>query len=589
MKVRFEPGGAEVEVPRGITVMEAAVRAGLSVDAPCGGRGRCGKCRVRIVSVAGAAEATELQHLTTDEITAGMRLACVHRLTSDAVVETPSALFGNLTGGSLTVGNPIAGSLTAGIHTARRVSWSFDSADRKGHVLIASRRPDPYVERVPSWTGAFLGVAADIGTTTIACYLWDLTDGRLLGSVSVANPQAIHGADVMSRISYAASGRSALDTLRREAIEAVNNLVRKVTCSAGASPADVFELTVVGNTCMHHLFLGLDPAQLGSYPYIPSVTEPLVLRPGQVGVDINPAGAVLVLPNVAGYVGADAVGMMLALDLDTLPGTTLAVDVGTNTEISLARNGRIVACSAAAGPAFEGGHISSGVRAGPGAIDRAWVVHDPLRTAPQLEFRVIGGGKPAGICGSGLVDLVAEFLRLGLVSGRGEIVTHRLGPQPAPLPLRERVVQHQGAKAVLVAGSDVTDHGRPILLTQKDVREFQLAKGAILAGVKILMRRMGVSEGQVDRVMLAGAFGNYLDPGNACVAGLLPLSLASKVIPVGNAAGAGASAAMLSREEFERAGSIARSVEYVELAAEPDFADVFTACVDFGTPLDIGG
>lgn len=470
------------------------------------------------------------------------------------------------------------------------------------------------------------GMAIDVGTTTVAGYLCDLLTGKQAAVVSAQNPQVAHGADIITRITYAMQEESGLSKLQSAVAGAVNGLVEEAASQAGIRAEDIYCLTVAGNTCMHHLFFGIDPKHIGLYPYVPAVTGPLKVTASELGIKVNPAGLVLALPNVAGFVGADTVAMALALDLDRKPGVTLAVDIGTNGEIVLAKDGRMLACSAAAGPAFEGVQISSGIRASNGAIDHVWEVgrsrsdiglsedraYDVTRldrvdgrsmndagpdavadacsdigmehdTSPGrhphghagierffcVEYSVIGGGRPEGICGSGLLDAVASLLRQDVISSKGEIVQ------------ASGVVERDGHRAFVLAEGAATASGSPILLTQKDVRELQLAKGAILAGVRVLLDRMGIGPEAVDEVLLAGAFGNYLDPASAFEIGLFPREMAGRVRQVGNAAGAGALAALRSKEEYARAGEIGKTMEYVELAAVTRFHSLFVSSLYF--------
>jgi uncharacterized 2Fe-2S/4Fe-4S cluster protein (DUF4445 family) len=345
---------------------------------------------------------------------------------------------------------------------------------------------------------------------------------------------------------------------------------------AGVTRDQVYLVSVVGNTTMHHLFLGISPKYLALAPYVPVIAGPLTATPQEAGIAINAAGRVCVLPNIAGFVGADTVGVILATDLDWSGNVKLAIDIGTNGEIVLGSRDRMVACSAAAGPAFEGSQISCGMRGTIGAIDH-------VQFGDGIGYSVVGGGKPQGICGSGLLDAVAGMLTRGIIDHRGKLLpSGLLGVQAAPY--QNRIVSHEGANALVLVDESETEHGRPILITQKDIREVQLAKGAIAAGIQALLEQLGASLEEIGEVLLAGAFGNYLDPHSACAIGLIPQELEGKIRPVGNAAGSGAKMALLSRSEYRRAGLIAGMVDYVELSAYKNFTNIFAGSMYFPAP-----
>ena len=353
----------------------------------------------------------------------------------------------------------------------------------------------------------------------------------------------------------------------------LNLLIGEAVAKAGATREQVYAVTVAGNTTMHHLFLGINPKHLALAPYVPVIAEPLTASAQEAGIAINTAGRVYVLPNIAGFVGADTVGVILATDLDWSESVKLAIDIGTNGEIVLGSRDRMLACSAAAGPAFEGAQIGCGMRGTTGAIDH-------VRFDDGIGYSVVGAGRPQGICGSGLLDAIAGLLAQGIVDHRGRILPpDQLGCQAAGY--KDCIVAHEGANALLLVDESETAHGRPILITQKDIREVQLAKGAIAAGIQVLMEQLGISVDDISEVLLAGAFGNYLDPHSACVIGLIPQELEGKIRPVGNAAGTGAKMALLSRSEYRRAGLIAGLVEYVELSAYKHFTNIFTDAMYF--------
>jgi uncharacterized 2Fe-2S/4Fe-4S cluster protein (DUF4445 family) len=347
------------------------------------------------------------------------------------------------------------------------------------------------------------GAAFDIGTTTIAAYLIDLTTGDEIATASAVNPQTQVGDDVISRISYSTSEPDGLKKLQSSVLLEMNSLIEKLSAAAEVSPSDIYEISVVGNTCMSHLFLGVDPANLAQAPYVPVVRQSLTLAAWEMGMGINPCGRVHVLPAIAGYVGADTVGVVLASGMYNDGRLTLAIDIGTNGEIVLGNKDRMLSCSTAAGPAFEGAHIRHGMRAAAGAIDAVWLDES------GLSFGTIDGKTPVGICGSGLLDAVVCMLRAGVVDEGGRIVDPEELPQEYAF-LKDSLRMGEKGMEFVLADERESSTGEPIVITQRDIREVQLAKGAIAAGIATLMGRMGVAAEDLDRVILAGAFGNYV-------------------------------------------------------------------------------
>ncbi len=608
-KVTFQPVNQEIYVSPGITVKDAINLAGFEFDFPCGGRGKCGKCRLQIPTGAVAPTPAEQELLDEESLAKDFRLACLARITGDTVVELPY------------VTTPKHQILIAAVEKQIRLEphlnkiylemdppdlqhqqpdWEHlrDSTEQAG--LTAGDKPAlellralPQTLRAANWrvtvladqekiwgveplntTDRLLGIAFDIGTTTVVGYLLDLRTGQELAAVSALNPQTRYGADVITRIAFASHEEGGLSELHEAIISELNGLIGEAAGQAGMQREDIYTVSVVGNTTMHHLFLGINPGNLALAPYIPVLQQPMVLTARELGLQVNPAGMIYALPNIAGYVGADTVGVLLATDLDWSEGIKLAIDIGTNGEIVLGSKERLVACSTAAGPAFEGSQISGGMRGTIGAIDH-------VRFDDGLKFTVIGGGRAQGICGSGLLDAVAGLLQQGIMDFRGRILSPDQLTAEAERYADRSVKLESGVKAFVLATAPETVDGRPIMITQGDIRELQLAKGAIAAGIQVLLERLGCDLDAVAEVLLAGAFGNYLDPHSACAIGLIPQALESRVRPVGNAAGAGAKAALLSRSEYRRAGMIADFTEYVELSAYPNFSHLFASCLNF--------
>ena len=503
--VTFPDRGVRVAVPAGSTVLAAEIAAGLQPDAPCGGRGTCGKCLVKILE--------GREHLRPKDGPMPSEewvKACQLLVEGDAVIGLPQSGENRI--------------LTGGLSMASEAV----EAD-----------------------GPFFALAAfDVGTTSLVGYLMDGRTGAQLAVDSRLNPQVQFGADVIARGSYAMEhGTEPLTGAIRAALEEMLGILAE---KAGCSRSDIRRVSVVGNTCMHHLFLGYSPAPLMVAPYMPHHRDAEIRQAGELGMTIAPDGQVWVLPCIAGFVGADTVGCLLAADWSNREPLTLMIDIGTNGEMVLGNRHRSVTCSTAAGPAFEGAKIRCGMRGAAGAIDH--VTAGPNGT---VAYHAVGGAEAAGICGSGLLDAVAVLLQQGYLDGSG-----RMAAAGAP-----ELGQVDGKPAWFF-----TDR---VCLTQADIREVQLAKGAIAAGIRLLCRWLGVEITDIEQVLIAGAFGNYMSPDSACAIGLLPPELRQRIVPVGNAAGEGAKLAVLRPDQFELSKRLSREVNFLELANDPDFQDIF--------------
>ncbi len=466
--ITFQPQNITIQTEAGTTVLQAQIAAGLRPDAPCGGKGTCGKCRVRI----DGAEVLACQTLVDRDITV----------------------------------------------------WTTDAAE----VTILTEGVSSAVQ--PDGVDEYC-LAFDIGTTTVVAYLLNGRTGALLARSSLMNPQSQFGADVISRIEQVLAGKG--EALRRCIHRALSDLAAETAGKAGIQPQQITRTAIVGNTAMHHLLLGIDPRPLVTPPYMPAVSEALEL------------GSARILPNIAGFVGGDTVGCMVATRFDQLEELTLLIDIGTNGEMVLGDRKRRIACSTAAGPAFEGAKISCGMRGAAGAVDHVTVENG------SLSYHVIGDGAPKGLCGSGLMDLVAALLEIGIIDESGYM---------------------EGGAYTLCDN---------VTLTQKDVREVQLAKAAIRAGIELLAQNLGVEVSQIQKVYLAGAFGNYLNPASACRIGMIPPVLEHRIEPIGNAAGEGAKLCALSAGQFAYSQSLAKHTEFLELASLADFQDCYVDALEF--------
>ena len=420
--------------------------------------------------------------------------------------------------------------------------------------------------------GRMFGASFDIGTTTCVCTLVDLRNGATVGVASSINKQASFGADVMARAAKAMRGPEDIAQLQAAAIETVNDLFRQVQAEAGVEPREIYESVIVGNATMMSLLLGVSPESIALAPYVATFVEPQDVRADQLGFDMHPLGWVAIYPSIGSYVGADIVGDIVATGLVRDPEVRLLVDVGTNGEIACGNKDRTVATAAPAGPAFEGGEIVFGMRATEGAIEGVVLING------RVELQVIGGDdvEPRGICGSGLIDIVAQLRLAGLLDDGGKMTT-REDADAAGHPLAANLVMHGEVRAFQLHGE--------VVLTQADVRALQFAKGAISTGIETAMRELGVGAEDLDEVMLAGSFGSYINPRSAQVIGLVPPVPVEKIKAVGNTASEGAKMALMSFREREVAWELPAFVEYIELSAVEDFNDRFIGNLGL-PPLD---
>jgi len=592
-QVTFTPAGVTVAVPPDDSIMNAAEKAGIGLAILCQGRGTCGKCRVRrrrgdlTPPTAGEGE-----FLTGEELKHGWRLACQAYPRSDCRIdirpETLSASPGPAWQDQLPPVKPDpvlrryplalsppttednqadASRLLMGMAKQHRGRFFLDAALLPG-VADTLRQADWQVQvlvrgreileiRPMSQPGPRLGLAVDLGTTTIAAYLVDLDDGQTRAVASVANPQSCCGVDIISRLERAAASAADAGKMQKLAVAALNELSDRLCAEAGAVREDIAEAVVAGNTAMHHLLLGLPVESLGRAPFTAAVTQALEIKAQEVGLAIMPGGYLRLLPNIGGFIGGDLVAALL--DTPLRPGPALLIDIGTNTEIALITDTGITAVSCASGPALEGAQISHGMAARAGAIEHL----DFYNSRPR--YRTIGGSPPRGLCGSAVVDAVAALRRAGVLDKSG-----RMQPHPG--------VQGQGKtrEFVLVEARK----GQPaITFTQSDVRQVQLAKAAIRTGIKILLQGSGYTENDLRRVLLAGAFGAGLDWQNSIAIGLLPDLPLDRFHAIGNAAAAGARRVLLSRTCRRRADLLALRVRHLELAAQPDFDARFLAAL----------
>jgi uncharacterized 2Fe-2S/4Fe-4S cluster protein (DUF4445 family) len=435
----------------------------------------------------------------------------------------------------------------------RSSDWNIQASVR-GNEVIAISPP----------SGHHLGLAFDIGTTKIAGYLLDLDNGRTLSAQGIMNPQIASGEDIITRLTYAMKSPSAALRLQKLLIDALNKLILDLCAPIEAEPEEILEVVAVGNTAIHHMLLRLPVAQLATSPFLPAISDALDIKTRDLGLHVATGAYVHLLPNIAGFVGADHVAMLLSTEVWRSDSVILAIDIGTNTEVSLVSNGHITCVSCASGPAFEGGHIKYGMRAAPGAIERLRLIDD------RVEYQTIASSPPVGLCGSGILDAMAQLYLAGVLNTRGRMGNH------------QRVRTIDGQREFVLVSEQERDGQPAITITQSDVRELQLAKGAIRAGIQALLQSEGRDEQEIEQVVIAGAFGTYIDIASAITIGMLPPLPLDRFRQVGNAAGMGAKMALLSSSARLEARKIAQLVEYLELTTVPDFNRIFMKAIFIG-------
>ena len=521
VEIRLLPVDRVLHALVGEGLLHVLQRENVALGATCGGLGTCGECRVRFLTGTPDPTPSDLALLSGEDIEAGWRLACQQPVWADASIE-------------------ITGSRSSHqVETAK-------SLEVAPEILQGESSPA---------NGEGIGVAIDVGTTTLAVYVFDLASGAMLGDAAGYNPQRTMGADVISRIGHVrAYGEAGLKQLQQAVIGGLNNRVRSACGQAGAEPKDILRAVVAGNPTMLHLFMGVSPVGIDQSPFEAAFLDSVTATSTEVGLDLHPEARVQLLPGASSYLGSDVVVGMLATSLGEEGRTELLVDIGTNGEIVLANDGRFVACSTAAGPAFEGAAIRDGMNAVPGAIE------DVRITGRHVTYSTIGDAPPEGICGTGLIGAVHELLKEGAIDSSGKL-------------LREHeALSEQFCGEGRHLGFSLAQSSRRVTLYQEDIRSFQLGKAAIRAGIDTLLDVTGVAAGDLERVYIAGAFGTHLKPQRALGTGLLPAIPTERIRPVGNTAGQGAVMVLLNRSLLGAADALAKRVETIELATLPEFA-----------------
>jgi uncharacterized 2Fe-2S/4Fe-4S cluster protein (DUF4445 family) len=609
--VTLQPMGRKIEVKKGTTVLAAARLAGVGLSAICGGHLACGSCVIKVPkrNLVNAPTATEVEILGKQKLAQNFRLACQTIILETTVIEIPAESLTALQRTQVEgeeeriVFDPLIRihdlSVTKTISTSARDDWksvlltlenlqistpkqfSLNSVKDLSRTLRKNEGKIRLVTRGQELISVFsphtpvLGMAVDIGTTKIAGYLLNMENGETLAQAGRSNPQISFGEDVMTRITHIMKEKDGNLVLQSLIVDAINSLSKELCKNAnlqsvetGATktiePIQICDFVMVGNTAMHHIFLGLSVHQLGLAPYLPTISEPLDFAAHELFISAAPGTKIHLLPNIAGFIGADHTAMLLAAGIRQEQKSTLYLDIGTNSEITLRTGKHTLACSAASGPAFEGAHIRDGMRAGEGAIERVRITNN------QIFYQTIAQSKPVGICGSGIVDAIAQMLTAGIINPQGSFN-------------RQHPLVKKGEKGlqVIIAPAAESQQGQDIVITAKDVSEIQLAKGAIRTGITLLLRATQTTNEQIEKVVLAGAFGSYLSIESANTIGLIPHFRNAQITQIGNAAGIGAKQALLSAAKRAEALEIGEQIKTLELSNHPDFSNEFTKALGF--------
>ncbi len=596
-----------LKVRTGETVWEALKEADVELEGDCGGLGKCGKCKVNVLSSIGPPTEEEKKHLEEDELRQGTRLACRTQVDKDLVInigehDSSTEYFQILKSGHRPLLHP-----DPLIHK-RLISLPSDiyhdglsDLDRIKMVLVPKRRDLvatlhclqelPEMLEATQFSGTavmhdncllawqhqkdvhrYYGIIFDLGTSTLVGKLINLTDGTEVAAVSRLNSQIKYGTNVISRLQYVKEHSDGLENMHNLLIKDLNRIITRLLRAGGLHPEEIFVIVAAGNTTMQHFLLTLDPSKIAEAPFTPVLTDGVIVKAGDADLRLHPDALLYVMPTKSGYIGGDLISVIIASGASEQDDEIiLGMDLGTNGEIFLGNRKRIMTCSAAAGPALEGAKISHGMIARAGAIEAVNYQEG------NLLYHVIGNVNPKGICGSGLVELVAVLLQFGIIDHEGLI---RPNANDGGM-LNSRVIEKSGIYNFLIASDTESADHRPIYLTQKDVRELQLAKGAIAGGVQTLIDEMGITAKDIKRVYLAGALGNYVNPYSATRIGMIPDIDPSIIMSIGNAASTGASMVLLSKDYWQMANDLGDFIEHVELSSRIDFSEYFVDNIEF--------
>jgi uncharacterized 2Fe-2S/4Fe-4S cluster protein (DUF4445 family) len=601
----FEPDGNRITVPQKTNLFEALQNAGNRIRSECGGQGTCGKCKVIVrdnMTLTDYSE-NEKKYLSLNEIQQNYRLACQAHIKKDTVIfippesrieerkiqitgyETEVDLDPIIEKFHINIPEPTLNDLRSDLHRLTNslneqnvleplkidydILRSLPSVLRKANwevtVTTWDRKKIIAVEESDT-ADKLYGLAIDVGTSKIVVYIVDLQNGETKGIGFVENPQIMYGEDLITRISFTIKEKEGLKKLQEQTINGINIALKAACDEARVNSKDIHESVIVGNTAMHHFLLGLEPKFIATSPFTSAIKKPFSVEAEALNIKMNPTGMVYSLPIIAGFVGADAVADVLSSGIYKSDEISLLLDIGTNTEIFVGNSKDIISCSCASGPAFEGGHIKHGMKAVTGAIEKVSIDKETF----EVNYETIGNGKPRGLCGSAIVDVVAEMLNSGIIDSRGKFFSDLKTP---------RIKINEGKTEFVLVKADNSATKHDIVVTQKDITEIQLAKAAIYAGCSMLMKKKGFKNEDLDRIMIAGAFGRYINPERAKIIGLVPDIPTEKIKFIGNTAVTGAKMALLSREARKVAEEISQKVRYLELSIDPEFRTEFTSAL----------
>lgn len=588
--VNYEDKKISLTADEGSNLLEVLRNGGILIQSPCGGKRSCGKCRVKVIKGLEENQIFNNRHLSREEYDMGIRLACDIELSTDIEikilagfeemeimsggVEKLIALSPKVSKKHLTPGRPCIGDQRDDYKRIRDEIGTFDlviSYDMLQHIsrdlrnfnfdftTVLYNKELIGIEKGDT-SGISYGIAIDIGTTTIAGYLINLIDGKTLEVESRINKQAVYGADVISRINFTIENENGTRLLRESITSQINDIIQLLCENADINPQYVYNAVVAGNTTMIHLLLGLQTENIALAPYIPVLTAGMDFKAKELGININ--GVISIMPGISGYVGSDITAGIVSSGMMESDKYSILLDLGTNGEIALGNRNEIITCSTAAGPAFEGANIKCGIGGIKGAINR-------INLNDRIVYETIGGIKASGICGSGVLDIVSEFIKHGVIDDTGRMLGR---DELGDADLSKRLTFSGNVKEFII---EETDEFNKIVFTQKDVREVQLAKAAISAGIKILLKELKLGFNDIDKVYIGGGFGNFMDIGSAVNIGLLPKELESRIISIGNCAGTGAKQYLLSDNKRLETENIIRKAAYIELSDRKDFQDFY--------------
>ena len=599
-KIKIIVNGIEKEqlIENNSNLLDILNNLGIRIEVICGGKGKCGKCKVILENPESASPITSEEKilLSQNEISIGMRLACLiepkdgmsivipdsslqkdQRILSEGLstefnfdpaikgirIKIPKPKLGGDESFLDYIKKELKREINIDYLSLKRITDELNYETLEANLVVFNNAIIGFKKNEEK----IYGIAVDIGTTTVVTYLIDIETGALVDIESILNPQIKYGEDVISRITY--SLNKGVSIPHNSIVDGLNTMIKKLSDRNRISSSSIYEMTAVGNTAMHHIFLNINPRNLSVSPFTPVVSKSLDIKARDIGIEINPSGNIHVLPVISGFVGADTVGVLLATGLYKNDEISLAIDIGTNGELVLGNKEKMVSCSCAAGPALEGGHLGFGMRASTGAIESVFIDKDSFDTF----YKTINNSKPRGFCGSGIIDIVAEMLKVGIIDSSGKIIENGND--------RIRKNKTNNHKEFVVEWKEKTDIDKDIVITSSDIREIQLAKGAIMAGINILLEKMKISADKIENLYLAGAFGNYIDIKNAIRIGLIPNIPLERIKPVGNAAGEGAKISLMSNEKRIEENILIKKIDYIELASENNFNEEFVKSLRF--------